>query len=62
VGDLSPSPPVRIEAPSAGEERNTRDRLATKPIKPVAAVRNEPVTPDVDLDTKEDKHQLDERA
>jgi hypothetical protein len=61
VGDLSPSPPVRIEAPSAGEEQNTRDRLAPKPLKPVVA-HKKPVAPDVDLDTKEEKHQLDERA
>jgi hypothetical protein len=62
VGDLSPSPPVRIEAPSAGEERNARGRLASKPPKRVVVAPKEPVAPDVDLDSKEEKHQLDERA
>jgi hypothetical protein len=62
VGDLSSSPPVRIEAPSGGEERNSRDRIVQKPIKPAVVARNEPPALDVDIETKEEKHKLDERA
>ncbi len=65
MGDLSPSRPVRIEAPATGEERNARDSLAQKPFKPVAAKRKDPQPPEVDLEPDEDsnkKHQLDERA
>jgi hypothetical protein len=66
MGDLSPSPPVRIEPSSPGEDRNARERSAPKPIKPVAAMRNHPPTPDVDFEAeelnKDEKHKLDERA
>jgi hypothetical protein len=61
MADFTSSPPVRIEASTAGEERSARDGRALKPAKPVVASRNDPKPPDIELE-KEEKHQLDERA
>lgn len=61
MGDLSSSPPARIEASTAGKERGENDRRATKSPKPVPVLRKEPEPPELDV-SNEERHQLDERA
>ena len=64
MGDLSPAPPVRVEAATGNEKQSARERqtavLARVP-KPVIKAAEPPPVPDLDLE-KDEKHQLDERA
>ena len=63
MAELNPAPPVRIEATSGQEKGGARDRQALsihRVNKPVPVVA--PPAPDIDLEEKDDKHQLDERA
>jgi len=64
VGDLSPAPPVRIEATTGNEKQSARERtMAPSPRVPRLATTTPepPPVPDIELE-KDEKHQLDERA
>jgi hypothetical protein len=67
VGDLISSPPARIEASTAGEERGARDGRTLKSPKLATALRKDAKPPEIELDPgveleKEERHKLDERA
>lgn len=64
MAELSPAPPVRIEAASGQEKGGARDRqaLSVHRVSKPAPASAPPSAPDIDLDEKEEKHQLDERA
>lgn len=61
MAEISTNPAGRVEASSTGEDGSGKEQRMRKTMKP-GPVTRPALQPDVDLDGKEEKHQLDERA